>query len=113
MAEFLTEKKQKENELFPWCRNPDVLEKAEVWVSKTPREDTHLVRLKVGRKKYSTHSRHSVSCLSEYMNLDRQPYQAWYRLLLILHRKVTRRKLIGVLGDKLFGHLLEVLFMFK
>lgn len=65
MAEFLTEKKQKENELFPLCKNPDVLEKAEVWVSKNPRESTHLVRLKVGKKKYSTPSRHSVNCLSE------------------------------------------------
>lgn len=50
MAEFLTEKKRKENELFPWCRNPDILEKAEACVSKNPREDTHLMRLKGGRK---------------------------------------------------------------
>lgn len=53
MAELLTEKKQKENELFPRSRNPDVLGEADVWVSKNPREDTHLVKLEAGRKEYS------------------------------------------------------------
>lgn len=49
----MTGKEQKENELFSLSRNPDILGEAEGYISKDPRKDTHLEKLKRRKKEYS------------------------------------------------------------